>query len=583
MTYITINGVTYGYPSSDGTALQQISCSLEKGSLLGVSGPADAGKTTFCRLLSGFVPHFFGGDYEGSVSVAGVDVAAASVAALSETVGYVFENPADQLTGAATNVLEEVVFGLEQRGVPADRLEECARTELERVGVGHLAARDPSTLSGGQLQRVAIASVLALDPEILVLDEPTSQLDPEGTEAIFDAVAHLHDEGYTVIVVSQDLQRLAPRADRLFIFDDGCLLWDGSPASVLHDTTLDDRLRIPPTVRIGRGLRDRGLVPRDRPLPLTVEAAVDEIQSSNDSSHAMAVKNSWAENVSEDTIASITAEDCSLHAGATTGSSDPSQVQFEEVEHVYDGRINALSGITLSMDAGCVAVLGHNGAGKTTLAKHLNGLLKPTSGCVFINGTDTRKARVADLAAEVGLAFQDPDDQLFRSTVAEEIRFGPENLDRNDVEGRVTAALDQLNLTPFRETDTYELGRQVRKRVAVASVLAMNTPVVVLDEPTGGQDAAGVRAVGRAVERLVARDRLVVCVTHDVEFAKTHADRAIALADGTIVADGPPRAVFGDSDVMARTGLQAPIVTQVGRTFGLEGILDVRSLLAKLD
>jgi energy-coupling factor transport system ATP-binding protein len=583
VTYITVDGVTYGYPSGDEPALKQISCSLEKGSLLGVTGPADAGKTTFCRLLPGFVPHFFGGDYEGSVSVADVDVAAASVAALSETVGYVFENPADQLTGAATSVLEEVVFGLEQRGIPADRLKERARTELDRVGVGHLAARDPSTLSGGQLQRVAIASVLALDPEILVLDEPTSQLDPKGTEAIFDTVAHLHDEGYTVIVVSQDLQRLAPRADRLLVFDDGCLLRDGPPASVLRDTTLDDRLRIPPTVCIGRRLRDRELVSRDRPLPLTVEAAVKEIQSSRDSSHAVAVANSRAENASGDTIASITAEDCSVHARAATGSGDSSQIQLEEVEHVYDGGINALSGITLSMDAGCVAVLGHNGAGKTTLAKHLNGLLKPTSGRVLITGTDTRRTRVADLAAEVGLAFQNPDDQLFRSTVADELRFGPENLGYNDIEGRVTAALDQLNLTSVRETNTHELGRPVRKRVAVASVLAMDTPVVVLDEPTGGQDAAGVRAVGRAVERLVARDRLVVCVTHDVEFAKTHADRAIALADGAIVADGPPRAVFGDRDVLARTGLQAPIVTRVGHALGLSGVLDVEFLLTALD
>lgn len=559
MSDLVVDGVTFTYESATDPALADVSCSVEGGSFVGVTGPADAGKTTFCRLVPGFVPNFFGGDFSGTVVVDGVDTAEAGIAALGNTVGYVFENPFDQLTGAATTVLEEVAFGLEQRGVPSAELEARARAELERVGVADLADRDPSTLSGGQLQRVAIASVLALDPEVLVLDEPTSQLDPDGTEAVFDVASRLNADGYTVVLVSQDLQRLAPRSDRLLVFESGRLARDGPPREVLADRSLDDAVRVPPTVAIGRGLRSRGVVPADRPLPLTVDEAVEEVRR-----HA------------GDVAAPSPADDDRAADGGN------SRIRLDGVRHVYESGVEALGGVDLAMNDGCVAVLGHNGAGKTTLAKHLNGLLEPTSGRVLVRGTDTRTSRVAELAADVGLSFQDPDDQLFRSTVEEEVRFGPENLSPDDVAGRVEAAIERMRLDEVRATDTYELGRPVRKRVALASVLAMETPVVVLDEPTGGQDAAGVSIIEEAVSDLVADGRLVVCITHDVEFARACADRVVALSAGEVVADGAPREVFTDAEAMDETGLQAPIATRVGAALGVDGALSVDDLLARI-
>ncbi len=277
MTEFTLDDVTFRYRDGGDAALRDVSLRVDEGSFLGVTGPADAGKTTLCRLLAGFVPHFFSGDLDGSVTVDGVDVPSASIAALGGRVGYVFENPFDQLTGAATTVLEEVAFGLEQRGVPTDDLRARSTEALGRVDVADLADRDPNTLSGGQLQRVAVASVLALDPRLLILDEPTAELDPDGTDAVFDVASRLHREGYTVVVASQDLQRLAPRADRLLVVDAGRVARDGSPRDVLSDRALDDRLRVPPTVRLGRALRDAGVVPPTRPLPLTVAEAVDEL------------------------------------------------------------------------------------------------------------------------------------------------------------------------------------------------------------------------------------------------------------------------------------------------------------------
>ena len=561
MTHIDIDEVSFVYKTGSQTALRDVSVSIEAGELFGVTGPTESGKTTFCRLLPSFVPNFFEGRFEGSVTVAGTDAPAAGIGALGETVGYVFENPFDQLTGSATSVLEEVAFGLEQRNVPHADLEDRARSALATVGAAALADRSPRSLSGGQLQRVAIASVLAFEPEILVLDEPTSQLDPEGTDSVFEVITELQADGYTVVLVSQDLQALAPRADRLAVFQDGNIRRCGPPREVLEDFTLDSRIRVPPTVQIGRALRDQGTVPAGRPLPLTVAETAGEITQY---------------------ATSVTPMTGDGGHTASPRTEDP-RVVIEDLEYDYDDGPTALDGVSLQLDAGCVAILGHNGAGKTTLAKHLNGLLTPTAGTVRIRGTDTTEAPVHTLAHDVGLVFQDPEDQLFRTTVAEEVRFGPENLGSDDGAARVETALEQVGLSDCQATPTHELGRARRKRVALASVLAMDTPIVVLDEPTGEQDAAGTEIVGEVVESLVAAGRLVVCITHDVDFASRHADRIIALADGSVVADGPPRAVFTEQSVMAETGLQAPVPARVGQAVGLDEVISVQDLVDRIE
>lgn len=560
MSYLGAEEVTFTYESGEEPALRGVDCTIEDGEFVGVTGPTDAGKSTFCRLFAGFVPNFFVGELEGTVSVDGVSPGEVGIGTLGETVGVVFENPNDQLTGAATTVLEEVAFGLEQRAVPRDGIETRARAELERVGVADLADRNPNDLSGGQLQRVAIASVLALDPEILILDEPTSQLDPVGTAAVIDVAREVNRQGYTVLLVSHGLQELAPAADRLFVLDDGELAHTGPPRTVLARDAVRDLVRLPPTVRLGRRLRDRNVVPTDHPLPLTATEAVEEIERFADGAAAR------ADGVTRDPT--------------TTGGAP--RIRLDGVEHVYGNGVEALSGVSLEFGGGCVALVGHNGAGKTTLIKHLNGLLEPTAGEVSVGETDTREATVAELAADVGLVFQNPDDQLFRSSVAGEVRFGPENLGVEDTEGAVAEALKRVELDGLADVDTYDLGRPTRKRVALASVLAMGTDVLVLDEPTGGQDAAGARIVGEVVEDSVAEGRTVICATHDVGFVSDHADHVVALADGSVVTQGPPADVFADAATMAETGLSPPVAMEIGDALGMAGCLTVEELCSRL-
>jgi energy-coupling factor transport system ATP-binding protein len=258
------------------------------------------------------------------------------------------------------------------------------------------------------------------------------------------------------------------------------------------------------------------------------------------------------------------------------------RIRLDDVTHVYDGGIPALENVSLEFAGECVMLMGANGAGKTTLVKHLNGLLAPTTGTVLVGESDTRTASVAALARRVGLVFQDPDTQLFRPTVEQAVRFGLENLGAPDVAARADRALERLSLADVRTESTYELGRARRKRVAMASVLAMDTPVVVLDEPTGEQDARGVKLIGSLVESLTAAGRTVICVTHDVEFARRHGDRVVVLADGQVIADGPPPTVLGDPEPLAQAGLEMPVPMRLGRALGLGPLPSVDRLLARL-
>jgi energy-coupling factor transport system ATP-binding protein len=565
VSLIEIEDLTFSYSTQQHEpALRNLSCSIEQGSFVGITGLAEAGKSTFCRLIAGYIPHFFQGEFSGRVNVAGKDTTETTIGELAEWVGFVFENPFDQLTGASLTVLEEAAFALENMGLAREQIRLRAEKSLTQVGMEDLKDRHPQQLSGGQSQRLALASIIAVQPEVFILDEPTSQLDPLGVEEVFDVISDMHTRGNTLIVVSQDLDHLAIRSDRLMVIDKGEIKWDGEPREVLLEAA-EARypILIPDVLEISRKLRAAGRIPSNPPLPLTVEQAANELSSIDIPGSA-------------ETIA----------AGRTSRHwkvESSKELLFEDVHYDYPTGVSAIRGVSLSLDEGCVCIVGQNGAGKTTFAKHLNGLLRPTRGRVLVRGKDTREYRVAELAREVGLAFQNPDDQLFRSTVEEEVRFGPDNVGASPEEAKrmVAFAMDLMGLEAVPEKKPHDLGVPERKRVATASVIAMNTPVVVLDEPTGGQDAEGIELLGQLVGQLVQQGKLVVVVTHDVMFAARHADRVIALYQGRVLLDDDPRTVFGREETLARTHVEPPAVTRLGKLLGLdETLLSPEELLA---
>jgi energy-coupling factor transporter ATP-binding protein EcfA2 len=568
VSLIEIEDLTFSYASQQHEpALRNLSCTIEQGSFVGITGLAEAGKSTFCRLIAGYIPHFFHGEFSGKVNVAGTDTRATTIGELAERVGFVFENPFDQLTGASLTVLEEAAFALENMGLAREEIRLRAEKSLAQVGMEDLKDRHPQQLSGGESQRLALASILAVQPEVFILDEPTSQLDPLGVEEVFDVITDIHHGGNTLIVVSQDLDHLAIRADRLMVIDKGEIKWDGEPRKVLLEAA-ETRypILIPDVLEISRKLRATGRIPSTSPVPLTVEQAAKELSSI-------------------DTPGSAAQTIAASRTSRNSKVENSNEIVFEDVHFHYPTGVSAIRGVSLSLAEGCICIVGQNGAGKTTFAKHLNGLLRPTRGRVLVRGKDTREYRVAELAREVGLAFQNPDDQLFRSTVEEEVRFGPDNVGASPEEAKrlISSAMDLMSLEAVRKKKPHDLGVPERKRVATASVIAMNTPVVVLDEPTGGQDAEGIELLGQLVGTLVQQGKLVIVVTHDVKFAAQHADRVIALHQGRVLLDDDPRTVFGREEALARTHVEPPAATQLGKLLRLdETVLSPEELLAVL-
>ncbi len=251
-------------------------------------------------------------------------------------------------------------------------------------------------------------------------------------------------------------------------------------------------------------------------------------------------------------------------------------VEIKDLHHTYPGDVKALNGITLTITGGeQVAIIGQNGAGKTTLVKHLNGLLRPTSGSVSIGGWDTTQYAVAKLASRVGYVFQNPDEQLFTKTVQQEVSFGPKNLgyEREKVEALVEDALALTELSAQKETNPYDLSPTWRKMVALASIIAMDTPIVIFDEPTTGQDAANIARMGRVIASLRARGKTVITITHDIDFCAEHFERVIALGQGKVLLDGPANQVLGQEDILAQTYVEPPQLTRLGLRLGLVEIV----------
>jgi energy-coupling factor transport system ATP-binding protein len=249
------------------------------------------------------------------------------------------------------------------------------------------------------------------------------------------------------------------------------------------------------------------------------------------------------------------------------------RIQIQDLHYTYPAGVEALRGLSLTFEPGeQVAIVGQNGSGKTTLVKHLNGLLRPTAGSVRIGDLDTkdRKVTVARLAREVGYVFQNPDEQLFSQTVADEVAFGPRNLgfDPQKTQSLAAEALALVELTDRKDVNPYDLSSTWRKMVALASVLSMDTPVVILDEPTTGQDAASVARIARVVAELRKRGRTVITVTHDIDFCAENFERVIALAQGQVLLDGPAGSVLGQEKILAQTYVEPPQLTRLGKRLG---------------
>jgi energy-coupling factor transport system ATP-binding protein len=547
---LVYDGVSYAYRGGD-KAVRDVSLALEEGKVVLVTGPSGAGKTTICRAANGLIPHEFKGRLEGSVTIAGrYDSRDMGVSSLSKVVGVLSQDPETQLFNPT--VEDEIVFGACNYGLPVGTIRERTERLLDLTRLGPHRRKNPHNLSGGQQQACALASILAFEPLVLVLDEPTSNIDPIGSQQVLELVARLaREENRTTLLVEHKIEELADLVDEMIVIDRGEILHRGTVREVLEHVEYIDSvgLSVPQATLLCARLRTAGW-PIEA-LPVSVEEATRVLSPLID----------------EETL-NRAPEPPPRRAQHEI---DEVVVSLAGLSHVYQDGTRALRDVDLEIRRGeFVAILGQNGSGKTTLVKHFNGLLKPTEGAVTVAGLDTRKASIAEMALAVGYIFQNPDAQIFKMKVEEELAFGPQNvgLSEEEVDQRIKEAAGDLEISHLMDKNPFFLSKGEKQRVAVAAVMAMRPDILVLDEPTTGQDFKRAREIMDLAVRLHNEGQTIVVITHDMNLAAEYCDRVVIMEGGRVALDAPTRQAFLAENELEASSLRPPQVTVLGKALG---------------
>lgn len=581
MSLIEVKDLKYRYPGTTELALDGVSFTVEKGEFIGIAGENGAGKSSLSQALLGLIPQFYKGAYGGSVTVCGMDARSTPVSELCRHVGLVFQNPFNQLSGAKDTVYDEVGYGLQNLGFPPEEIRTRVESVLRCFGIWEYRDRNPFDLSGGQLQRVAICSVLAMKPDVLILDEPTSQLDPEGSEEVFHTVDELTKMGITIIMIEQKIEKLASYCDRVLLMHQGHVVDYDTPRKIFSREDLYDLGVNPPVYTCFA--RANALVFEDGTLPVTHAETLERVKASgadratliaslrtmtagvqieNQGHNAEPHADTGRQTADADADAGTAEASASTsrdHASEASGAAEAT-FQVKDLRFSYVKGREVLHGLNLALDHRPTAIIGQNGAGKTTLVRVLKGLLKPDSGEIRYQGENLETKTVAELASRVGYVFQNPDDQIFKYKVLEEVMFGPLNIGMSPQEAEASAheALRMVGLDEKAGENPYDLELSDRKMVAIASVLAMNTDVIILDEPTIAQSWNGREKIREIMQAKAAEGKLVIAILHDMGFVANSFARVIAMAHGEILADGAPAEVFRNHPVLEKAALAAP-------------------------
>ncbi|WP_017597831.1 ABC transporter ATP-binding protein [Nocardiopsis lucentensis] len=557
---VEVSDLAFRYPGADHDTLRGVDLRIERGDFVAVVGGNGSGKTTLCKTFNGLVPHYWSGTFEGRVRVLGRDTREVSVGALSHLVGYVYQDFGNQLV--RPTVRDEVAFGPVNFGLPDHR--ERTDEAMELLGVAHLADRFTWQLSGGQQHLVALASVMALRPGVVVVDEPVAELDPARAARIYEVLEDLNRRlGTTVVVIEHHAEYVARYARSVVLMADGAPVWHLPTRAAMDRAEELERHGIPApqVVRVARGLDPAA------PPPLTVTEAADRLRSRHP--HALppdrrAVRVAGSEPTGE-TVAEL--------AG---------------VRHGYRGVGGDLSvvldGLDLTLrDGERVALVGGNGAGKSTLLRLLTGLKVPREGTVRVGGTDTRTVRPNALADRVCHLYQRPEQMFLKDSVYEDVAMFPRGRGRTDTDTLVAEVLDRVGLSGLAGRDGRLLSGGQQRRATLAVGLATSPALLLLDEPTSSLDTASRDAVIAMLDALSGTIRCTVVATHDMHLVAEWAGRVLVLDGGRVAADTDPAGLFADTALMESVGLVAPEVTRLGLALGVEPPpLSVPELVSRL-
>ena len=583
MPIIDFSNVRFSYDGKR-NALDGVTLAIEPGSFVCVLGGNGSGKSTLAKHINALLA-----PDEGHVRVLGRDTSEPeNVFFVRSNAGMVFQNPDDQIV--ASVIENDVAFGPENLGVPTDELRSRVTTALAQVGLRGFEKKQTETLSGGQKQRVAVAGVLAMEPQILILDEASAMLDPRGRAGLLRVCRELNFAGLTIVLITHFMEEAA-LADRVIVLDDGHVALDGTPEEVLLQANrlVELALDVPFATQLSMKLSELGVPVKVRADESELESELIELFAKREGSSPASVE--------------VVGE--TYNGGKQDNHSPaPSVIRFENVSFTYEpisqsrrkkssvapegkqadwGRSPseywALKDLTFEVRKGeFFGIAGHTGSGKSTLIQLANGLLKPNKGAVYVEGRSLADKRIASEARrDVGVVFQYPEHQLFAATVFDDVAFGPKNLgySAEKIEESVRTAMEMvhLDLDELRDRNPFELSGGQQRRVAFAGVLAMQPHTLVLDEPVAGLDP---RAKRRFLDLLVElRDKqglTVVVVSHNMDDLAELCDYVLVLNEGRLFALGNPSTVFADERKLKDVGLGVPHAVHLANRLKNAGI-----------
>ena len=606
---ITATNLSFRYADSERWILRDVSLSVRAGETLLILGPSGCGKSTLALCLNGLIPNVIEGEMQGEVRVWGQPASALwsavspsvvasngtrmnaetaqigadaiwsatiPIVASSETrrkdsshsrafVGEVFQDPETQMVMPRAD--EEIAFGLENTGVAPAEMPARIAAALRLVGLDDRPRAWVDSLSGGQKQRLALASVLALQPAILVLDEPTANLDPAATADFYRTLARLKaDLGLTVVLIEHRLDAVLPLLDCVVVMSrEGQVISQGTPHEVFarHSDEMErEGVWLPMTCRLMRALRDSGAPAGDCPLTL------DEVEDW--------LRVMWS--ATTPVVAPLLP-----NAGGNGGprrlesSHSTPAIALRDLTFAYPDSTPALRNVNLQIERGrFFALVGANGSGKTTLAKHLVGLLRPASGSVTVLRQETRRRSPGELARQAGYVFQNPEHQFVTERVADELAYSLRGRwPQAEIAQRVGQLLSIFGLQGYEDENPFALSQGQKRRLSVATMVALDQPILILDEPTFGQDRAGTEALMATLKRPHAAGTTIVFITHDMQLVAEYAEEVAVMHDGQVIFQGSPRDLFQQPGILREASLILPPLAELARRLGLPPLLTV--------
>jgi len=543
---VEVNDLTFRYATRGRPALRQVSFALSRGETALLLGPSGSGKSTLALCLNGLIPHLIEGEWSGRVIVDDLDVQKTPTSLLTQHVGIVFQDPESQF--CLLTVEEEIAFGLENLALTRPEMEGRLQLVLRQLGLEPLRKTRLDRLSGGTKQRVALAASLAMGCHILVFDEPTANLDPRGTAEVFRLLADLKASGdYTILIIEHKLDDLMPQVDHLIVLGrDGTLVADGEPRQVLAnqaETLRREGIWLPQMTQLALKLDKAGL--RLEPIPLSIEEAQAALERQDG-------RLLWS--------TAATGPAVPARQAAPPGGSPPA-ISIRNLRFAYPGGQEVLTGANLEVAEGdFIALVGPNGAGKTTLALHLVDILRPPVGTVSVLGRDVRALSPLELTRQVGFVFQNPEHQFVTDTVFDEVAYSlrARREPEQKVRAVVQATLEEFGLERLARANPFTLSQGQKRRLSVATMLVVGQEIIILDEPTYGQDSQNTARLAEHLLRLNASGRTIVVITHDMQFVADHCRSAAVVLNGKIALQASTAELFAERELLTAAGLARP-------------------------